>query len=252
MSVAIFVLVIVGLLMIVARERRRRLENALALSNALELSNAYRGTALMLGDVVESDDSYTGSHSRDVVGLVLAVADELGLDPRERRLAEFTALLHDIGKIAIPNEIINKRGPLSYEERALIQTHTIEGQRALEKVGGVLGEVGQVVRGCHERFDGGGYPDGLRGEEIPLVARIVCCCDAFSAMTTDRPYRPARPSDKALAELNRCAGTQFDPAVVQALAATLAKSNLTLLDPASNPSPWARDTDLVAIGQSPN
>jgi HD-GYP domain-containing protein (c-di-GMP phosphodiesterase class II) len=116
----------------------------------------------------------------------------------------------------------------------------------------VLGEVGRVVRGCHERYDGGGYPDGLCGEEIPLVARIVCCCDAFSAMTTDRPYRPARPWDKALAELDRCAGTQFDPAVVQALAAILAKSKLTLLDPANSQSPWVRDTDLVSIGQSPD
>jgi HD-GYP domain-containing protein (c-di-GMP phosphodiesterase class II) len=202
--------------------------------------------------VIEADDSYTGSHSRDVVDLTTAVCDELGVGQRTRQQAELTALLHDVGKIAIPNEIINKRGPLSYEERALIQTHTIEGQRALEKVGGVLGEVGRVVRGCHERFDGGGYPDGLCGEEIPLVARIVCCCDAFSAMTTDRPYRPARPWDKALAELDRCAGTQFDPAVVQALAAILAKSKLTLLDPANSQSPWVRDTDLVSIGQSPD
>jgi HD-GYP domain-containing protein (c-di-GMP phosphodiesterase class II) len=89
----------------------------------------------------------------------------------------------------------------------------------LEKVGGLLGEVGRIVRSCHEHWDGNGYPDGLRGEDTPLIARIVCCCDAFSAMTTDRPYRRARSEDEALAELRRCAGTQFDPAVVAALEA---------------------------------
>ena len=91
----------------------------------------------------------------------------------------------------------------------------------LERVGGVLGDVGRLVRSCHERWDGAGYPDRLGGEEIPLVARIVCACDAFSAMTTDRPYRKARSHDEALAELQRCSGTQFDPAVVEALAAVV-------------------------------
>ena len=88
----------------------------------------------------------------------------------------------------------------------------------LDRVGGVLGNVGHLVRSCHERYDGGGYPDGLAGEEIPLVARIVCCCDAYSAITTDRPYRAGRSAQEALAELQRCAGTQFDPRVVDALA----------------------------------
>jgi HD-GYP domain-containing protein (c-di-GMP phosphodiesterase class II) len=92
----------------------------------------------------------------------------------------------------------------------------------LVRVGGVLGQVGRIVRSCHEHVDGGGYPDALAGEEIPLVARIVCCCDAFSAMTTDRPYRAARTSDEALVELQRCAGTQFDPRVVDALERTIA------------------------------
>jgi HD-GYP domain-containing protein (c-di-GMP phosphodiesterase class II) len=124
-----------------------------------------------------------------------------------------------VGKIRIPAEIINKAGPLTDEEFAVVKTHTVEGERMLEKVGGLLGEVGRLVRSCHERWDGAGYPDGLAGEEIPLVARIVCCCDAFSAMTTDRPYRKARPPHEALAELERCAGTQFDPRVVAALVA---------------------------------
>jgi putative nucleotidyltransferase with HDIG domain len=181
------------------------------------LGQAYRGTALLLGDVVEADDAYTGSHSRHVVDLVLGVCDELGLSPRDRRHAEFAALLHDVGKIRIPAEIINKPGPLDDEERALIETHTIEGERMLEKVGGVLGEIGHIVRSCHERWDGAGYPDHLSGTQIPQVARIVCCCDAFSAMTTDRPYRKARSIGDALEELRRCAGSQFDPDVVAAL-----------------------------------
>jgi HD-GYP domain-containing protein (c-di-GMP phosphodiesterase class II) len=167
--------------------------------------------------VVEADDAYTGSHSRHVVDLVLAVSDELRLSPADRRNAEFVALLHDVGKIRIPGEIINKPGPLDADERALIETHTIEGERMLEQVGGLIGHVGRLVRSCHERWDGDGYPDGLAGEGIPLIARIVCACDAYSAMTTDRPYRAARTKDEALAELQRCAGTHFDPDVVSAI-----------------------------------
>jgi HD-GYP domain-containing protein (c-di-GMP phosphodiesterase class II) len=202
---------LVVLLNVFARERRSRIDHE------LELSSAYRGTAFLLGDVVEADDTYTGQHSRHVVELVLAVADELGVGPRERRHTELTALLHDVGKIRIPGEIIRKPGPLTPEERALMETHTIEGEKMLEQVGGLLGEVGTLVRSCHERWDGGGYPDGLTGYDIPLVARIVCCCDAFSAMTTDRPYRAARTEEAALAELRVNAGTQFDPEVVSAI-----------------------------------
>jgi len=207
------VLPLVGLLKLFSRERVQRIDHA------LELGQAYRGTALLLGDVVEADDAYTGSHSRDVVSLTLEVCDRLGLSARERRDAEFVALLHDVGKIRIPGEIINKPGPLTPAERAVIETHTIEGEQLLTRVGGLLGQVGHLVRSCHERWDGNGYPDGLAGEEIPLIARIVCTTDAFSAMTTDRPYRKARPVEEAVEELRRCSGTQFDPQVVEALAA---------------------------------
>jgi HD-GYP domain-containing protein (c-di-GMP phosphodiesterase class II) len=194
-----------------ARERQRRIDNA------LELSSAYRGTAMLLGDVIEADDEYTGSHSRDVVDLVVAVADRLGLDSHERRQAEFAALLHDVGKVKIPSEIINKPGKLDEAEWQLMQTHTIVGEQMLQQIGGLLGEVGVIVRSCHERWDGTGYPDGIAGEEIPLAARIVCACDAWSAMTTDRSYRAARSDDEAAAELRACAETHFDPRVVAAL-----------------------------------
>ena len=113
------------------------------------------------------------------------------VDSRARLDAEFAALLHDVGKIRVPAEILNKPGPLSPQERAIVNTHTITGQRLLQRVGGRLAEVGRIVRSCHEHWDGTGYPDGLAGREIPLVARIVGCCDAFSAMTTDRSYRRA-------------------------------------------------------------
>ncbi len=143
--------------MFFARDRRARM------AAAVELSHAYRGTALLLGDVVEADDAYTGSHSRDVVELVMAVGPRMQLDEDQLRRLEFAALLHDVGKIGIPNEIINKPGPLNDEERAIINTHTIEGENMLVNVGGVLAEVGRIVRSCHERYDGLGYPDGLAG-----------------------------------------------------------------------------------------
>jgi HD-GYP domain-containing protein (c-di-GMP phosphodiesterase class II) len=211
----LLVLPMLGLFATFAKERQHRLDHA------LDLSTAYRGTAILLGDVIEADDEYTGAHSRDVVELVLAVADRLGLDARERQRAEFAALLHDVGKVKIPSDLINKPGPLEPAERALMNTHTIIGQNMLDQVGGMLGEVGHIVRSCHERWDGAGYPDGLAGESIPLAARIVCACDAWSAMTTDRAYRKALPRELAAAELCACAGTQFDPRVVAALVAVL-------------------------------
>ena len=139
---------------------------------------------------------------------------QLGLDTRQQRLTEFGALLHDVGKIAVPKEIINKAGPLTPAEWDLVKVHTVDGERILSRVGGFLAEVGKVVRSSHERFDGQGYPDGLAGDAIPIESRIVSCCDAYNAMTTDRPYRSARPTQWALDELRAGAGTQFDPAVV--------------------------------------
>jgi HD-GYP domain-containing protein (c-di-GMP phosphodiesterase class II) len=210
-ELVLLVLPLVALLRNFSRERKHRIDHA------LELSDAYRGTAFLLGDVVEADDAYTGSHSRHVVDLVLSVADELELTASDRRDAEFVALLHDVGKIRIPGSIINKPGPLDADERALMETHTVEGEQMLERVGGMLGHVGHIVRSCHEHWDGNGYPDKLAGDKIPLVARIVCACDAYSAMTTDRPYRKARSQGDAIAELLRCSGTQFAPEVVAAL-----------------------------------
>lgn len=217
-ATCLLVLPLAAVLAILSHERQMRIEQA------LELSHAYQGTAILLGDVVEADDAYTGSHSRAVVQLSLAVAEEFNLDARQRRNVEFAALLHDVGKIAVPKDIINKPGPLDDEEWEIMRRHTIEGEKMLQQVGGVLAEVGSIVRSSHEAFDGGGYPDGRAGAEIPVEARIVSCCDAFSAMTTDRSYREAMSHEAAVAELRDCSGSQFDPGVVNALLRVLAPS----------------------------
>jgi putative nucleotidyltransferase with HDIG domain len=200
-----------GILRLFSKERRARLEQL------IELGDAYRGTALVLGDVVEADDTYTGEHCKGVVRLALDVAGAMALDAHQLRNVEFGALLHDVGKIAVPKEIINKPGKLDEHEWEIIKTHTIEGQKMLQRVGGFMRQVGEIVRSSHERWDGGGYPDGLRGATIPLEARIISTCDAFNAMTTNRSYRPAMPHPDAIAELVANAGTQFDPLVVDAL-----------------------------------
>ena len=229
---------LLALIAVFARERRARVEHA------LELGRAYRGTTLLLGDVLEADDEYTGSHSQGVVALALEVAERMGLDSRQLRNVEFGALLHDVGKIAVPNEIINKPGPLTDEEWLVIKTHTVEGQRMLERVGGVLGEVGRIVRSSHERWDGDGYPDGLVGYEIPIESCIVSCCDAFDAMTTDRSYRAALSLDTALAELRANAGTQFHPGVVEVLEALmLEREAASVAKPAPRAVPLPRAAD---------
>jgi HD-GYP domain-containing protein (c-di-GMP phosphodiesterase class II) len=203
------------LLKFIAEDRETRI------GQANELGEAYEGTAMLLGDVVEADDEYTGSHTRGVVWLVERVAEQMRLGIDDRRDSKLAAILHDVGKIRIPDAIINKPGTLTDEEFAIIQTHTIEGQKLLTRVGGLLADVGVIVRSCHERWDGAGYPDRLAGEAIPLPARIVCVCDAFNAMITDRPYRARRTTDEAIAELERCAGSHFDPKVVAATIAVV-------------------------------
>jgi HD-GYP domain-containing protein (c-di-GMP phosphodiesterase class II) len=202
---------LVWLLHVFSQERTERY------AASLELSQAYRGTVMLLSDVVEAEDNYTADHCRSVVELVTEVAQEMEVPPADMQELEFAALLHDVGKIAIPKEILNKPAKLTDEEFELIKTHTIEGQVLLDRVGGLLGRVGTIVRSCHERWDGKGYPDGLAGEQIPFAARLVFACDAYNAMTTDRPYRKAMSRDAALEEMRTNSGTQFYPAAVEAL-----------------------------------
>jgi HD-GYP domain-containing protein (c-di-GMP phosphodiesterase class II) len=211
----LLVMPLAGLLFVFALERGARMRQA------IELSRAYRGTTLLLSDVLEVDDEYTGFHSRSVVSLSVAVADSMSLSSKQSRNVEFGALLHDVGKIAVPKEIINKAGPLTDDEWLVIKAHTIEGQRMLDRGGGLLSDVGRIVRSSHEKWDGTGYPDGLVADQIPIESAIVSCCDAFNAMTTDRSYRTAMSLGEAVDELRRNAGTQFSPAVVNALISIL-------------------------------
>ncbi len=161
-------------------------------------------------------DRYTGEHSEAVIDMSGAVARNLGLNSVEVQRVKSAALLHDIGKVAIPDEILHKPGPLTDDEWKLMREHPVIGERILRVLPG-LGTVARIVRHEHERWDGGGYPDGLEGDAIPLGSRIIIAADTYHAITSDRPYRAARSHSEAVEELTRCAGTQFDPNVTAAL-----------------------------------
>jgi diguanylate cyclase (GGDEF)-like protein len=177
----------------------------------------------VLVGVVEAHDPQLAAHTTLVARLSRAIALELGLEGPALRTLSMVARLHDIGKVAVPDTILNKPGPLDDDEWRLIRQHTAAGERIVIRARG-LEEVGEAIRATHERWDGGGYPDGISGAEIPLVARIVAVADAYEAMVSpDRPYRLPRDPELALAEIVACSGTQFDPAVVEALRAVLRK-----------------------------
>ena len=178
----------------------------------------YRAAA-SLAKAVDARDTYTGSHSERVSELAARVGIRLGLDPEQVELTRLAGSLHDLGKLAIPEEILRKPGELTDSERLVLERHPQIGYRMLESLG--VDPVADLVLHHHERWDGAGYPDGLAGQQIPLGARIIFVADAFDAMTSDRVYRSKRSSAAALAELERCAGTQFDPNMVTAFAEEL-------------------------------
>jgi len=169
-----------------------------------------------LAQALEERDQYTGEHSESVVDLTAKVAEAMGLPEDEVKDVRTAALLHDIGKVGIPDEILHKNGPLDAREWEVMRQHPVIGERIMRAMPG-MGAIARVVRHEHERWDGGGYPDGLVAEAIPLPARIILACDAYHAMVSDRPYRQAMSHHDAMAELTANAGTQFDPEVVQAL-----------------------------------
>jgi HD-GYP domain-containing protein (c-di-GMP phosphodiesterase class II) len=189
----------------------------LAITNAgsfATLERTFLSTVEALANALEAKDSYTSSHARWICDMSIEVGRELGLDPVQLKRVELGALFHDIGKIGIPASILMKPGPLTVDERSMIEQHPELGERILAPID-QLEAVRPIVRACHERYDGLGYPDGLKADEIPLEARIIFACDAFHAMTTDRPYREALPVEEAFRRLTSAAGTQFDPVVVE-------------------------------------
>ena len=186
-----------------------------------ELEDAFLTTVGVISDAVETQDSYTASHANEVADLAVRVGRRMGIAGGELDRLRYGALLHDVGKIGIPSEILRKSGPLTAEERVRMNEHTAIGARMVERIP-FLAPVAPLVRSAHERHDGGGYPDGLSGEEIPRGAMVIATCDAFHAMTSDRSYREAMGLEAAEAELRANAGTQFSPEVVGALLAELA------------------------------
>jgi diguanylate cyclase (GGDEF)-like protein len=176
--------------------------------------------AASLAGAIDVRDAYTGSHSHAVGELAARIGDCLGLVAEEVELLRIAGLLHDLGKVAVPEHILSKPGPLTADEHEAIAVHPLVGYRMLTSLR--IEPVATWVLHHHERFDGNGYPDGLAGEDIPIGSRILLVADAYEAMTTDRLYRSTRSSEDALAEVMRCAGTQFDPLVVDALAMVVA------------------------------
>jgi putative nucleotidyltransferase with HDIG domain len=176
----------------------------------------YRETLASLSNALEAKDAVTSQHTEEVVRLAVAVAAELDLDLDAVRNVELGAVLHDIGKVRVPESILNKPGPLTDEEWTVMRTHPEVGEHILRPIQS-LNAILPIVRHHHERWDGGGYPDKLSGRAIPLGARIVAVCDAYRAMTEDRPYRKALSTDEARKELHEGSGTQFDPDCVEAM-----------------------------------
>jgi HD-GYP domain-containing protein (c-di-GMP phosphodiesterase class II) len=195
-----------------------------AVSNAdvereLALLHADRGSPAAvqaLAAAIEERDSYTREHSDQVVHLARGVAMILGLPAAKVERIAHAALLHDVGKLGVPHEILHKRGPLTTGEWTVMAEHPVAGERILLRIP-ELAAIAPIVRHEHEHWDGSGYPDGLAGRAIPVGARIILACDAYEAMITPRPYRPAMTRAEALAELRAGAGSTYDPDVVDAL-----------------------------------
>lgn len=206
-----------------------------------ELQNSYVATVSMLADAVEAKDPYTHGHCDLVSRYARLIADKMGLEQQDRAVICYAALLHDVGKIGVSDGVLNKPGPLLPEERDLMRSHVRVGHDLLSKVP-ALSSVADVVLHHHEWYDGSGYPDGLKGDQIPVAARIVCCVDAYCAMITKRSYKEAYSVDRAREELLRCSGTQFDPRVVQTF--------LSILDETGN-DPLDEDEEDAACGVLP-
>jgi ribonuclease P protein subunit RPR2 len=187
-------------------------------ARAQELRRSYMATVRALSNAVEARDAYTGKHAERVTAYGMEIARALGMQFSDEPEIEFGFLLHDVGKVAIPDAILYKPDSLTAEERALMARHPVIGAEIISGID-FLGDAALVVRSHHERWDGRGYPDGLAGEDIPLVARVFAVADVLDALTSDRPYRPASPLSVAREMIVCASGTQFDPGVVEAFIA---------------------------------
>jgi HD-GYP domain-containing protein (c-di-GMP phosphodiesterase class II) len=202
-----------------AGQRHNLLEvfgSLLAGDTAGKLEHSYTEVLRVLVEVVEARHAYTYGHSARVAKLAVSIGEALGLAPEQLRRLHQTGVLHDVGKIAVPDALLNRPGPLSPEEFAVMSTHTVVGDQIVGRIP-PLAFARSGIRWHHERLDGSGYPDGLRGEAIPLDARIIAVADVYDAMTSERPYRPALGPHVALAELREYAGWKYDPRAVAAL-----------------------------------
>lgn len=215
-------------------------------------------TFAALGAAVEAKDRYTAGHGLRVTLVSILIGQELGLDQHELDVLRQAATFHDIGKIAVPDEVLRKPGRLTDTEFQAMQVHPLEGARICSKLQS-LREAVPLVRSHHERMDGRGYPDGLVAEQIPLGARIIAVADTWDAITSDRPYRPGQPAFVALEEIRRCSGPQFDERVVRSFIEVLAKDpwmfGLTPEDvadrrPLPAPVPASRGVDRDGDGYS--
>ncbi len=203
------------------------------------VAETYHAMVRSLALALAARDGYSAEHSDAVERLAVAVVGRLGLDPKQVADVQSAALLHGIGKLGVPDRVLHKPGRLDEDEWALMHQHPVAGERILRPLPG-FEAVATAVRHAHESWDGRGYPDGLAGEAIPLASRIVLACDAWHALVSDRPYRAALPAAEARAELERCAGTQFDPRVVAALLASLDAPCAATRRRARDPRPGGR------------
>ena len=205
---------------------------AVAIENARlfdEREEAHLGLTKALAAAIDARDPYTHGHSRRVTKYAVAIGREMGLDAADLRVLRRAALLHDVGKIGTPDAILRKPTGLTEEEYAEVQKHPAMAVEMLKKVGFLLDEVPYILH-HHERWSGGGYPDGLAGEEIPLGARILAVADTLDAMTSDRPYRPGMTLSEARKEIETCAGTQFDPNIADVASRLLRATPDIVLD----------------------
>jgi putative two-component system response regulator len=223
------------------QELERRVQEAVA-----DLKRAYDGTVVGFAALLEGKDTTTAEHCTRVKDLCVRLAREVGVPPAKLRDLELGAMLHDIGKCKIPDAILNKAGPLTSEEWEVMRKHPTYGAEIVERID-FLATASDVVRNHHEKFDGSGYPRGLKGEDIPLAARIFMIVDAYDTITSRRSYKDAQAPEAALREIQRCAGTHFDPALVEAFeriypaiaAATLSNAaleNASIGAPARDPA----------------